>query len=88
MGEDAKAKAKALKDGELLVVENVRYDARETSKDDAERAEFAAELAALTGENGAYVNDAFWCCAPQARFGVRYRQGTARLPGRPGQDRS
>ena len=59
VGEDAKAKAEALKDGELLVVENVRYDARETSKDDAERAEFAAELAALTGENGAYVNDAF-----------------------------
>ncbi|MFC6354464.1 phosphoglycerate kinase [Rothia nasimurium] len=59
VGEDAKAKAEALKDGELLVVENVRYDARETSKDDAKRAEFAAELAALTGENGAYVNDAF-----------------------------
>ncbi|MGV3149269.1 phosphoglycerate kinase [Rothia sp. 11273D007AR] len=59
VGDDAKAKAEALKDGELLVVENVRYDARETSKDDAERAEFAAELAALTGENGAYVNDAF-----------------------------
>ncbi|WP_237208764.1 phosphoglycerate kinase [Rothia nasimurium] len=59
VGEDAQAKAAALKDGELLVVENVRYDARETSKDDAERAEFAAELAALTGENGAYVNDAF-----------------------------
>ncbi|WP_237195870.1 phosphoglycerate kinase [Rothia nasimurium] len=59
VGEDAKAKAEALKDGELLLVENVRYDARETSKDDAERAEFAAELAALTGENGAYVNDAF-----------------------------
>lgn len=59
VGEDAKAKAEALKDGELLVVENVRYDARETFKDDAERAEFAAELAALTGENGAYVNDAF-----------------------------
>lgn len=59
VGEDAKAKAEALKDGELLVVENVRYDARETSKDDAERAEFAAELAALTGEDGAYVNDAF-----------------------------
>ncbi|WP_272879261.1 phosphoglycerate kinase [Rothia endophytica] len=59
VGEDAKAKAEALADGELLVVENVRFDARETSKDEAERAEFAAELAALTGDNGAYVNDAF-----------------------------
>ena len=34
VGEDAKAKAAALADGEVLVVENVRYDARETSKDD------------------------------------------------------
>lgn len=59
VGDDAKAKAEALADGELLVVENVRFDARETSKDEAERAEFAAELAALTGDNGAYVNDAF-----------------------------
>ena len=59
VGEDAKAKAAALADGEVLVVENVRYDARETSKDDAERGEFANELVALTGENGAYVNDAF-----------------------------
>ena len=59
VGEDAKAKAAALADGEVLVVENVRYDARETSKDDAERGEFADELIALTGENGAYVNDAF-----------------------------
>ncbi|GGH57194.1 phosphoglycerate kinase [Rothia aerolata] len=59
VGEDAKAKAESLQNGELLVVENVRYDARETSKDDAERGEFADELVALTGENGAYVNDAF-----------------------------
>lgn len=59
VGEDAKAKAAALADGEVLVLENVRYDARETSKDDAERGAFADELVALTGENGAYVNDAF-----------------------------
>ncbi|MFW0184881.1 phosphoglycerate kinase [Rothia sp. CCM 9418] len=59
VGEDAQAKAAALKDGEVLVVENVRYDARETSKDDTERGAFADELVALTGENGAYVDDAF-----------------------------
>ncbi|MEU4206412.1 phosphoglycerate kinase [Rothia terrae] len=59
VGEDAQAKAAALQNGEVLVVENVRYDARETSKDDVERGEFADELVALTGENGAYVNDAF-----------------------------
>lgn len=59
VGEDAQAKAEALGDGEILVLENVRYDPRETSKDDGERQEFAAELAALTGANGAYVDDAF-----------------------------
>lgn len=59
VGEDAKAKAAALKDGEVLVLENVRYDARETSKNDAERGSFADELVALTGNNGAYVDDAF-----------------------------
>ena len=59
VGEDAKAKSAALKAGEVLVLENVRYDARETSKDDAERGAFADELVALTGQNGAYVDDAF-----------------------------
>lgn len=58
-GADAQEKAAALANGSVLVLENVRFDARETSKDDAERAAFAAELAALTGENGAYVDDAF-----------------------------
>ncbi|GAA1348722.1 phosphoglycerate kinase [Falsarthrobacter nasiphocae] len=58
-GESAREAAKALKDGEVLVLENVRFDARETSKEDAERGELAEELAALTGENGAYVDDAF-----------------------------
>ncbi|WP_125612116.1 phosphoglycerate kinase [Specibacter cremeus] len=58
-GEDARAKAAALADGAVLVLENVRFDARETSKDDGDRAAFAAELAALTGRRGAYVDDAF-----------------------------
>lgn len=59
VGQDAREKAEALQDGQILVLENVRFDPRETSKDDAEREEFAAELASLTGENGAYVDDAF-----------------------------
>lgn len=59
VGEDARAKAENLADGSILVLENVRFDPRETSKDDAQRQEFAKELAALTGENGAYVDDAF-----------------------------
>ncbi|RZU61510.1 phosphoglycerate kinase [Zhihengliuella halotolerans] len=58
-GEDALARASALADGSALLIENVRFDARETSKDEAERTAFARELVALTGENGAYVNDAF-----------------------------
>lgn len=58
-GASAQAGAQSLNDGAVLVLENVRFDARETSKDDAERAAFAAELASLTGTNGAYVDDAF-----------------------------
>ena len=41
-GPDAQAKAEALGDGEILILENVRFDPRETSKDDAERGELAA----------------------------------------------
>ena len=55
-GADAKAKAAALATGEILMLENVRFDARETSKDDAERAAFAAEMAALAD---CYVSDGF-----------------------------
>ena len=55
-GADAKAKAAALATGEILMLENVRFDPRETSKDDAERAAFAAEMAALAD---CYVSDGF-----------------------------
>lgn len=55
-GADAKAKAVALATGEILMLENVRFDPRETSKDDAERAAFAAEMAALAD---CYVSDGF-----------------------------
>ena len=55
-GADAKAKAASLAPGEILMLENVRFDARETSKDDAERAAFAAEMAALAD---CYVSDGF-----------------------------
>ncbi|MBT1001863.1 phosphoglycerate kinase [Paenarthrobacter sp. DKR-5] len=58
-GPSASELAAGLQDGEVLVLENVRFDPRETSKDDAERSAFADELAALTGDNGAYVDDAF-----------------------------
>lgn len=58
-GPDAQQAASALKPGAVLLVQNVRFDARETSNDDAQRAEFAKEIAALAGTKGAYVNDAF-----------------------------
>jgi phosphoglycerate kinase len=59
VGASATQLAAALADGEALVLENVRFDARETSKDDAGRGAFADELVALTGDGGAYVDDAF-----------------------------
>ena len=59
VGESARLRAAELQDGEVLVLENRRFDAREASKVDAERQEFASELAALTGGQGAYVDDAF-----------------------------
>lgn len=46
VGERATAKKAALQPGQILLLENIRYEAAETSKDDAERARFAAELAA------------------------------------------
>lgn len=58
-GPDAQQAASALKPGAVLLAQNVRFDARETSNDDAQRAEFAKEIAALAGTEGAYVNDAF-----------------------------
>ncbi|MGI8816400.1 MAG: phosphoglycerate kinase [Pseudonocardia sp.] len=45
--------------GEVALLENIRFDARETSKDDAERGALAAELAALVGSDGAFVSDGF-----------------------------
>ncbi len=52
VGDDAKAKAAALKDGEILMLENVRFHKEETKNDPA----FAAQLASLAD---LYVNDAF-----------------------------
>jgi len=52
IGEDAKAKAAALKEGEILMLENVRFHKEETKNDPA----FAKELASMAD---IYVNDAF-----------------------------
>ncbi|MDK8796728.1 phosphoglycerate kinase [Corynebacterium sp. MSK044] len=58
-GEDAHERANGLSEGDVLLVENVRFDARETSKDDAERGSFADDLAALAADDGAFVSDGF-----------------------------
>ena len=51
--------APTLHDGDVALVENIRFDPRETSKNAEERAALAADLAALTRENGAFVSDGF-----------------------------
>ncbi|MBB4932447.1 phosphoglycerate kinase [Lipingzhangella halophila] len=55
-GESARAVSGALADGDVALVENLRFEPGETSKDDAERAEFAGRLAALAD---CYVGDGF-----------------------------
>ena len=52
IGEDAKAKAAALKGGELMLLENLRFDPREEKNDP----EFAKELASMAE---IFVSDAF-----------------------------
>ncbi len=59
VGESARAAVEAVQDGGLVLLENLRFNPGETSKDDAERGAFADELAALVGEDGAYVSDGF-----------------------------
>ncbi len=59
VGTDALARAEGLTDGDVLLLENIRFDPRETSKDDAQRAALAQALAELTGPDGAFVSDGF-----------------------------
>ncbi|MBT2504458.1 phosphoglycerate kinase [Streptomyces sp. ISL-98] len=56
VGESAKAVVAGLDDGQVAVIENLRFNAGETSKDDAERGAFADELAELAD---VYVGDGF-----------------------------
>jgi phosphoglycerate kinase len=55
-GPSAQAAVSALPPGGLVMLENLRFDARETSKDDTQRGLFADELAALAD---LYVSDGF-----------------------------
>ncbi|MBP3036285.1 phosphoglycerate kinase [Arthrobacter sp. zg-ZUI100] len=59
VGESAHSLAGSLAAGSVLVLQNIRFDPRETSKNDDERLALARELAGLTDNSGAYVDDAF-----------------------------
>ncbi|MFF8468527.1 phosphoglycerate kinase [Streptomyces griseus] len=56
VGESARAAVAGLADGRVAVIENLRFNAGETSKDDAERGAFADQLAQLAD---VYVGDGF-----------------------------
>jgi phosphoglycerate kinase len=56
VGESARAVIAGLAEGDVALLENLRFNAGEASKDDAERGAFADELAALAD---VYVNDGF-----------------------------
>ena len=55
IGGDASAKAAALHPGQVMLLENLRFDPREEKNDP----EFAKALACLAGADGIYVSDAF-----------------------------
>jgi phosphoglycerate kinase len=55
VGPDAKAKAAKLEPGDILLLENLRFEAGETKNDEA----FAKELASFAD---VYINDAFGAC--------------------------
>ena len=55
VGPDAQAKAAALKGGEIMLLQNTRFEKGETKNDP----ELAKKMAGLAGENGVYVSDAF-----------------------------
>lgn len=56
VGESARSAVEALQDGQVLLLENLRFNAGETAKSADERAEFAGQLAGLAD---AFVSDGF-----------------------------
>ncbi|WP_209324852.1 phosphoglycerate kinase [Brevibacterium renqingii] len=56
VGEEAQSKAAALEPGQVLLLENLRFNPGETSKDEDERRAFAEQLAALADD---FVSDGF-----------------------------
>ena len=74
IGDDARARVAALGDGEVVLLENLRFDPGETTNDDA----FAD---ALAGMADAYVDDAFGACH---RGHASIAGVPARIPGHAG----
>ncbi|WP_067545150.1 phosphoglycerate kinase [Nocardia crassostreae] len=68
VGQDALARSEGLTDGDVLLLENIRFEARETSKDEAQRVKLAHALVELVGDDGAFVSDG---------FGVVHREQTS-----------
>src|SRR5512132_3141668 len=56
VGESAQAAVAAAQDGDVVLLENLRFNAGETAKDDDDRAAFAAQLAGLAD---VFVSDGF-----------------------------
>jgi phosphoglycerate kinase len=56
VGDAATSAVEAMSDGDVVLLENVRFNAGETSKDESERGAFADQLAAL---GDAFVSDGF-----------------------------
>jgi len=59
VGPSATETVAALSPGGVAMLENVRFDARETSKDADERAALADDLVAVVGDGAAFVSDGF-----------------------------
>ncbi|WP_017975951.1 phosphoglycerate kinase [Actinopolyspora halophila] len=59
VGDSAHEVVGGLADGRVAMLQNVRFDPRETSKDDAERGELADALVEVVGDSAAFVSDGF-----------------------------
>lgn len=59
VGNSAAATVAGLADGQVALLENVRFDPREAAKDGAEREALADDLVALVGKDAAFVSDGF-----------------------------
>jgi phosphoglycerate kinase len=59
VGPSARETVEGLADGDVALLENVRFNAGETSKDDDLRGAFADQLVNLAGPSGCFVSDGF-----------------------------